>query len=81
MNLLTDEIETLAESVKFKIMANKARFAVYVDEAGRLTLERPNEPRRRKCLPDTDLVGLYTAAARRADIEDDLRVRLAEIRH
>lgn len=81
MNLLTDEIETLAESVKFKIMANKARFAVYVDEAGRLTLERPNEPRRRKCLPDTDLVGLYTAAARCADIEDDLRVRLGEIGH
>ncbi len=80
MNLLTDDIEDIAEVVKLRLMRNKASLTVYVAKDGDVKLERTHDARRAKPLPDADIVAAYTGSVPVTDIEDDLVARLNEIR-
>lgn len=80
MNLLTDDIEDIAELVKLRLIRNKASLTMYVAKDGEVKLERTHDARRASPLPDTDIVAAYTGSVPVTDIEDDLVARLNEIR-
>lgn len=79
MNLLTDEIEDIAELVKIRIIRGRAGYTVYADDDGQVILDRTCDPRRGRPVPDAYLVGVYTGRAKVMDIEDDLVARRREI--
>ena len=79
MNLLTDEIEDIAELVKIRIIRGRAGYTVYADNTGQVILDRTCDPRRAMVIPDSYLVGVYTRRAKVMDIEDDLVERRREI--
>lgn len=78
MNLLTDEIEDIAERIKLRIIAKGGTYLVYAKPSGVMSMGTPGEARI-ESHPDCNLVGCYTRTAQCADIEDDLRVRWREI--
>lgn len=79
MNLITGEIEDIAEMVKLRISTNRVTYSVYADNDGKVILDRTHDPRRSMMIPDAYLVGVYTRKAKVLDIEDDLVARLREI--
>ena len=77
MNLLNDDIETIAERVKLRAMA-AGPVEVMIEDSGKVHL-RGADKWQRKAIPDRCRVGIYTRAAQCDEIEDDLIVRLREI--
>lgn len=80
MNVLTDDIEEIADSIKLRMVARGGVWAVYVDDGGRMLMDRVSDGRRIRDLPDESLVARYTKGIPTADIEDDLVCRMREIR-
>ena len=79
MNIIRDEIEDIAELVKIRITRGRVSYTVYADNDGKVILDRTNDPRRGRPVPDGYLVGVYTRRAKVTDIEDDLVARRREI--
>ena len=79
MNLMTDEIEDIAELVKIRITRGRVGYTVYAANDGRVILDRTHDPRRGRPVPDAYLVGVYTRKAAVTDIEDDLVARRREL--
>ena len=77
MNLLNDDIETIAERVKLRAMA-AGPVEVMIEDSGKVHL-RGADKWQRKRMADACRVGVYTRAATCDEIEDDLIVRLREI--
>lgn len=81
VNLLTQEIEDVAEAIKLRLMNTTGAVSVYVDPSdGSVLTERVCDVRRSVPLPDEWLVGTYTRAAKVYDLEDDLVERWHEIK-
>lgn len=80
MNVLTDEIEEIAESIKLRMIARGGTWAVYVRDDGKMLMDRVSDGRRIRDLPDESLVARYTKHAPTTDIEDDLVCRMWELR-
>lgn len=79
MNILTDDIEQVAESIKLRMIARGGNWAVYVGKTGRVKTERVGDDRL-KSPPDSDMMGTYNRKATVSDIEDDLVCRMRELR-
>lgn len=79
MNLMTDEIEDIAELVKIRMTRSRVSYTVYADNDGEVILDRTHDPRRAMMVPDVYLVGVYTRKAAVTDIEDDLVARRREL--
>jgi len=79
MNIITDEIEDIAELVKLRMARCRVSYTVYADNKGKVILDRTHDPRRAMPVPDRFLVGVYTRRAKVADIEDDLVARRREL--
>ena len=79
MNIITGEIEDIAEVVKLRIATNRVTYSVYADNDGDVILDRTHDTRRAWVIPDSYLVGVYTRRAKVVDIEDDLVARRREI--
>ena len=79
MNIITGEIEDIAEVVKLRIATNRVTYSVYADNDGDVILDRTHDTRRAMVIPDSYLVGVYTRRAKVMDIEDDLVERRREI--
>lgn len=77
MNLLTDDIEEIAERVKLRAMA-RGLIRCYVGPTGETSMVTPNA-RHSMPLGDDCLVGTYTNRTPVADIEDDLVCRMREL--
>lgn len=80
MNVLTDEIEEIAESIKLRMMARGGTWSVYVRDDAEMRMERLSDGHRLRDLPDAWLVGRYTKAIPTSVIEDDLVCRMWELR-
>lgn len=80
MNVLTDEIEEIAESIKLRMMARGGTWAVYVRDDGKMLMDHVGDSRRIRDLPDEWLLARYTRAMTTAGIEDDLVCRMWELR-
>lgn len=80
MNVLTDEIEDIAESIKLRMIARGGTWAVHVGDDGKMLMDRVSDGRRLRDLPEESLVGRYTKVIPTADIKDDLVYRMREIR-
>ena len=79
MNIITGEIEDIAELVKIRMTRSRVSYTVYADNDGEVILDRTHDPRRGRPVPDGYLVGVYTQRATVADIEDDLVARRREL--
>jgi len=79
MNIITDEIEGIAELVKLRMSRGRVSYTVYADNKGKVILDRTHDPRRAMPVPDRYLVGVYTQRAKVMDIEDDLVARRREL--
>ncbi len=79
MNIITDEIEDIAELVKLRMTRSRVSYTVYAANDGKVILDRTHDPRRAMVIPDSYLVGVYTRRAKVSDIEDDLVARRREI--
>lgn len=79
-NLLTSEVEEVAEWIKLRIMASTNAHMVLVRDDGAVVLARHDQPTTSKPIPDHWHVGTYRKGIKVADIEDDLVARLAELR-
>lgn len=79
-NILQHEIEDVAEGIKLRMLASKAPMTVYVRDDGGVLTDRTHDSRRTHDLPAGWLVGCYTPKAKCDDLEDDLVMRLAELR-
>ncbi len=79
MNIITDEIEDIAETVKLRMTRGRVSYTVYADNKGEVILDRTHDPRRARPVPDKYLVGVYTGRAKIMDIEDDLVARRREL--
>ena len=79
MNLMTDDIEDIAELVKLRMTRGRVSYTVYADNKGKVILDRTHDPRRAMPVPDRYLVGVYTQRAKVMDIEDDLVARRQEL--
>lgn len=79
MNIITGEIEDIAEVVKLRIATNRVTYSVYADNDGDVILDRTHDTRRAMVIPDAYLVGVYTRRAKLVDIEDGLVERRREI--
>ena len=62
------------------MMASKKTLAVYVRDDGGVLTEHAHDVRRSYELPNSWLVGIYTRATSCAELEDDLVIRLGELR-
>lgn len=80
MNVLTDEIEEIAESIKLRMIARGGTWTVYVGDDGKMYMDRKNEERRSRELPDAWILARYTKGVPVSDIEDDLVCRMWELR-
>ena len=80
MNVLTDEIEEIAESIKLRMVARGGTWTVYVRDDGSMVMDRDADVRRSRPIPDSCILARYTKAIPVADIEDDLVCRMNEIR-
>lgn len=79
MNLITDGPEALAEAIKLRIMAKRETVTVYVDDLGRVRVDRYSLDDTPKSPPAQWIVGTYVPSAACSMIEDDLATRLEEI--
>lgn len=77
MNILTDEIEDIAERIKLKLLS-KGPQCVYAKPTGMVSVYQAADVRNETCSPAC-MVGTYTRTAKVADIEDDLMARRREI--
>ncbi|MNM06977.1 hypothetical protein D3C81_170090 [compost metagenome] len=80
MNILTFDIEDVAEAIKLRMLSRGGCWDVHVDPHGGVRMENDLRPHRSNPLPDAWLVGTYTSKARCALIEEDLVERLRELR-
>lgn len=79
MNIITGEIEEIAEFVKLRMTRGRVGYTVFADNDGEVILDRTNDPRRAMVIPDAFLVGVHTRKAQVVDIEDDLVERRREL--
>jgi len=79
VNIITDEIEDIAELVKLRMTRGRVSYTVYADNKGKVILDRTHDPRRAMPVPDAYLVGVYTRRAKVMDIEDDVVARRREL--
>lgn len=79
MNIITDEVEDIAELVKLRMTRGRVSYTVYADNDGKVILDRTHDPRRAMPVPDRFLVGVYTRRAEQADIAADLLARREEL--
>lgn len=77
MNLLSDDIEEIAEHVKLRAMA-RGLIRCFVGPTGEVRMVIP-AARYGLALGDDCLVGTYTSSTPVTDIEDDLVCRMREI--
>lgn len=80
MNLLADGAAELAEAIKLRLMAKRDTVTVYVDGHGVVRVDPFTMDDTAKTPPASWIVGTYVPTAALDMIEDDLAVRLAEIR-
>lgn len=80
LNLLRQDVEEVAESVKLRMMRTGKETELYVGDDGRVLIDSVHDPRRAQELPGAWLVGVYTRKVTCEELEDDLVQRLGEIR-
>lgn len=81
INLLAMELEEAAECIKLRLLSyGRAAMAVYVADNGDVLFEWLQKPRRQQLPPEHWLLGNYRPSVPIMDLEDDLVVRLREIR-
>lgn len=80
MNIVTSDVEDVAETVKLHIMAWAGLWELHVDEDGNAYIDQPHRPHYPERRLDEWLVGTYTGKVPVAEIEDDLVARLREIK-
>lgn len=79
MNILSCEIEDVAEAIKLRLIRRGGEWEVTVDSGGSVRMDNNADPLRSHPLPASWLIGTYTRRARCSDIKDDLGVRLREL--
>lgn len=72
VNLLRQDVEEVAEAIKFQLILQEETMSVYVEPDGSVVMERAGASRRKLQMPDHWLLGVYTHKVRLPELEDDI---------
>lgn len=79
MNILSCDVEDVAEAIKLRILARVSQWHVYVNDDGGVIMDGHQSTRRPHNIDSAWMIGVYTNKTPCAVIEDDLKERLREI--